>query len=66
MAATNPTAPLRRTSAAEAGRSALPSGIEIRGPFVADAEKVLTPGAVAFVAMLGRRFGSRRAALLER
>ena len=44
----------------------LPSGVEVRGPFVADQASILTPEALAFVALLQRRFGGRRASLLER
>src|SRR5262245_1843407 len=46
--------------------TALPTGVEIRAPHVDGAERVLTPGAVAFVAMLQRRFEARREALLDR
>src|SRR5919202_3508626 len=40
--------------------------VEIRGPEVPGAERVLTPDAVQFVATLARQFGPRRVALLER
>ncbi len=49
--------------------SALPSGVEIRPPasgeLPADADRVLTPEALAFVADLDRRFGARRRELLD-
>jgi malate synthase len=41
-------------------------GIEIRGPEIADAERVATEDAVEFVAMLVRRFGPARERLLSR
>ncbi len=41
-------------------------GIEIRGPEVADAERVATDDAVEFVGMLVRRFGPARERLLSR
>jgi len=59
MAATRPV----NRETPEAG---IPFGVEIRGPAVADVARVLTPEAAAFVAMLHRRFESRRASLLER
>jgi malate synthase len=42
------------------------AGIELRGPEAAARSRVLTPEAIAFVAMLDRRFGSRRRELLAR
>jgi malate synthase len=39
-------------------------GIEITGPIASGYDEILTPEAVAFVAMLNRTFGSRRRALL--
>ena len=41
-------------------------GVEIVGPPVTGEDLVLTPGAVAFVADLERRFRDERRALLER
>ncbi len=41
-------------------------GIEIRGPEVADAERVVTDDALEFVGMLLRRFGPARERLLSR
>jgi malate synthase len=41
-------------------------GIEIRGPEVPGAERVATDEALAFVAMLVRRFGPARDRLLRR
>jgi malate synthase len=43
-----------------------PDGVSLHGPRVEGDAGVLTPGALAFVAMLQRRFGPRRAQLLER
>src|SRR5581483_4696318 len=40
------------------------SGIEVRGPAVADGERVLTDDALAFVAELHREFDPRRRKLL--
>src|SRR3954463_10387835 len=42
------------------------AGIEVRGPAVSSANRVLTAGALSFVAMLERRFGGRRRELLAR
>jgi len=53
-------------TAAERPISRLPEGVEVLGPFVADQASVLTPAALAFVALLQRRFGKRRAALMKR
>jgi malate synthase len=44
----------------------LPAGVELRGRRVATADRVLTPGALAFLALLQRSFAATRAALLER
>src|SRR5262249_12744870 len=43
-----------------------PAGVSVQGPRVEGDTAVLTPEALAFVAMLQRRFGARRAQLLER
>ena len=43
-----------------------PAGVSLRGPRVEGDSAVLTPEALSFVAMLHRRFGARRAQLLER
>ena len=51
----------RRTGALE-----LPAEIFLNAPRVEGDGEVLTPAALSFVAMLQRRFGSRRARLLER
>ncbi len=48
------------------GRHQVLDGIEIRGPEVEGADRVLTPDALGFVASLVRRFGPRRRELLER
>ncbi|MEK7859795.1 MAG: hypothetical protein AAB284_00395, partial [Chloroflexota bacterium] len=40
--------------------------LEIHGPRVSDAERVLTPDALAFVEKLHREFGPRRDELLAR
>jgi malate synthase len=45
---------------------AIPSGIELRGPVTGRAAEVLTPDALAFVAMLQREFGPARDARLRR
>jgi malate synthase len=50
----------------ETPEAAVPFGVEVCGPAVAEAARVLTPKAAAFVAMLHRRFESRRTSLLER
>jgi malate synthase len=50
----------------EMPETGMPFGVELLGPAVGDAARVLTSGAAAFVAMLHRRFESRRASLLER
>ena len=42
----------------------LPAGVEIRGPAVAQADRVLTTEALEFVAGLQRQFGARRLELL--
>ena len=44
----------------------LPPGVSLEAPRVDGDTTVLTPGALSFVAMLHRRFGSRRTRLLER
>ncbi len=44
--------------------SAIPAGVEIRGPVAPGHEWVLAPDALAFVADLERRFGPRRRELL--
>ncbi|HUG56014.1 MAG TPA: malate synthase A [Candidatus Limnocylindrales bacterium] len=41
-------------------------GVEIRGPGVADGQRILTPDALSFVAGLQREFGQRRDELLSR
>jgi malate synthase len=41
-------------------------GIEVRAPMVPDAERVITDEALAFLQRLGRGFGPRRQALLQR
>ena len=41
-------------------------GIEIRAPLVPGADRVITPEALAFLQGLGREFGPRRHALLQR
>ena len=41
-------------------------GIEVRAPQVPGAERVVTPEALAFLQRLGREFGPRRHALLQR
>ena len=46
--------------------SRLPEGVELRGPFLAAAEVVLSTEALAFVAKLERMFGRRRRGLLAR
>src|SRR5262245_10381539 len=51
----------QRTGALEA-----PLGVSLHGPRVEGDAEILTPGTLAFVAMLQRRFGPRRAQLLER
>ncbi|MDR5683297.1 MAG: malate synthase A [Armatimonadota bacterium] len=43
-----------------------PSGVEVRGPEVPGAERVLTPEALDFVGALHLEFRARRGALLER
>ncbi|HSS44099.1 MAG TPA: malate synthase A, partial [Thermoanaerobaculia bacterium] len=43
----------------------MPRGVEIHGPRVPGSELILTPAALAFVAMLERRFGARRTVLLQ-
>src|SRR5690242_15216996 len=43
-----------------------PGGVSLHGPRVDGDAAVLTPEALAFVAMLHRRFGARRTQLLER
>src|SRR6185369_16775942 len=54
------------TEKAESVAGAPSAGIEVRGPAVSAADRVLTAGALAFVAMLERRFGARRRDLLAR
>ncbi len=44
----------------------LPPGVEMRGAYAAEYERVLTRAAVAFVAKLAREFGARRDELLAR
>ncbi|MDT4936937.1 MAG: malate synthase [Pseudonocardiales bacterium] len=44
----------------------MPEGVEVSGPAVADADQVLTDAALAFVAMLERRFAPTRDELLAR
>ena len=44
----------------------LPPGVSLRAARLDDDAEVLTPAALSFVAMLQRRFGARRLALLER
>ena len=44
--------------------TAVPPGVEVRGPAVAGLERVLTPEALEFVARLQRQFGARRLELL--
>jgi malate synthase len=39
--------------------------IEIRAPRVAEADQVITPGAIEFLELLARQFGPRRKALLQ-
>jgi malate synthase len=48
------------------GPQEAPAGVSLHGPRVEGDSEVLTPGALAFVAMLQRRFGSNRVRLLER
>ena len=43
-----------------------PAGVEVTGPAVPGAERILTPEALAFVADLQRRFGAFRLDVLER
>jgi malate synthase len=50
----------------QAGTLEPPAGISLHGPRVAGDAEILTPEALSFVAMLHRRFGSRREQLLER
>jgi malate synthase len=45
--------------------SAIPDGVVVRGPIREGYDQILTPNALAFLADLERRFGSRRRALLE-
>ena len=56
------------TTAVQSGRGTDvgTQGITLHCPPVPGAETILTPSALEFVAMLERRFGSRRRALLER
>ena len=42
------------------------AGIEIRAPDVGEADRIVTPQALRFLLLLGRQFGPRRKALLER
>jgi malate synthase len=46
--------------------SSFPGGVEIRGQITPEFSQILTPGAVAFVAKLHRRFEARRQELLAR
>ncbi len=59
------TAPDIETPKAPAIPSGSP-GFEVRGPHVAGQQRVLSSSALSFVAMLERRFGPRRRALLKR
>jgi malate synthase len=43
-----------------------PPGVEIRGPARPGQDEILTPEALEFIAMLERKFGSERRALLDR
>jgi len=54
------------TEKTESVAGAPSAGIEVRGPAVPAADRVLTAGALGFVAMLERRFGNRRRELLAR
>jgi malate synthase len=54
------------TAASTGGTSALPKGIEIRGPMRDSYEKVLSPDALTFLAALERTFGPERRQLLAR
>jgi malate synthase len=47
-------------------KSALPNGVEIRGPLRAGYEKILSPDALTFLAALERTFGAERRQLLAR
>jgi len=51
-------------AAAPTMSSSPPSGVEIRGPAIADLDTVLSAEALAFIAGLQRRFGTRRLELL--
>ncbi len=48
------------------GATDLPTGVELRRDAVPGSERILTPGALAFVADLQRRFGPSRIDLIER
>src|SRR5579884_635720 len=48
------------------GTAVLPAGVEVRGPDVPREGEVLSTEALAFVAMLHRRFNPQREALLAR
>src|SRR6201984_2748612 len=50
---------------AKASRSPLPSGMEILGEITPAFSEILTPEALAFVAKLQRKFGTRRKQCLE-
>ncbi|HJR17654.1 MAG TPA: hypothetical protein VJ808_12430, partial [Gemmatimonadales bacterium] len=41
------------------------NGIEIRGPRVPDADRIVTPEAITFLHRLSRKFGPRRKELLQ-
>jgi malate synthase len=43
-----------------------PQALDIRGPRIAEQDRVLTPDAIRFLAELERRFGARRRELLDR
>ncbi len=56
------------TTAVQGGRGTdvADQRVEVNGPAISGAKTILTPSAVEFVALLERRFGSRRRALLDR
>jgi len=53
-------------SAPAAKSASLPAGIEITGPITSEHAQILTPQALAFVALLHRQFDGRRQELLAR
>ena len=53
------------STTAKAGRSPLPTGVEVLGEITPAFSKILTPEALAFVAKLQRQFGTRRKQCLE-